>query len=248
VSSDSVSGRQPKAIQSALRVLEAVASSGPGVTAKQLARALDLPSATTYRLLNILVADGYLVRLPDLQGFALGRRIGGLLGSAPTQIVCHAAHQRVAELRSGSRFATHLVHYTPTGVLVVDADPDHGTLSGQVLSHALHASAIGKLLLADQTEWRDLFPVSRVVALTEDTITSAKALDEELRACRSAGIAHQIGELRPDIACLAVPVRSVSGVLVGALAISGPRDRYQAFAPSVEAMRKCAADLGPLLA
>ncbi len=248
MSSESVSGRQPKAIQSALRVLEAVATNGPGVTAKQLARALELPSATTYRLLNILVADGYLVRLPDLQGFALGRRIGRLLGSAPTPTVCHAAHQRVTELRNGSRFATHLVQYTPTGVLVVDPDPDHPTPSGQVLSHALHASAIGKLLLAEQSEWRVLFPVSRVLTLTEDTITSPTALDAELRACRAAGFAHQIGELRPDVACLAVPVRSVTGVLVAALAISGPRTRYEALAPSVEPMRKCAVDLGPLLA
>jgi IclR helix-turn-helix domain len=46
-----LSGRQPKAVQSALQVLEAVALAGTGVTAKDIAEHLSMPSATTYRLL-----------------------------------------------------------------------------------------------------------------------------------------------------------------------------------------------------
>ncbi|HKS47065.1 MAG TPA: helix-turn-helix domain-containing protein, partial [Amycolatopsis sp.] len=72
--SAALSGRQPKAVRNALAVLEEVVAAGPGVTAKEISAALKLPPATTYRLLNLLVAKGYLVRLPDLRGFALGRR------------------------------------------------------------------------------------------------------------------------------------------------------------------------------
>ena len=79
-----LSGRQPKAVRSALAVLEEVVAAGPGVTAKEISAALRLPPATTYRLLNLLVADEYLVRLPDLKGFALGRRAARLaLPAAP---------------------------------------------------------------------------------------------------------------------------------------------------------------------
>jgi DNA-binding IclR family transcriptional regulator len=73
-----LSGRQPKAVRSALHVLEEVVSAGPGVTAKEISEALALPQATTYRILNLLVAEEYLVRLPDLAGFALGRRAARL--------------------------------------------------------------------------------------------------------------------------------------------------------------------------
>ena len=69
-----LSGRQPRAVRSALAVLEEVVAAGPGVTAKEISAALKLPQATTYRLLNLLVGEEYLVRLPDLRGFALGRR------------------------------------------------------------------------------------------------------------------------------------------------------------------------------
>ena len=86
-----LSGRQPKAVQSALQVLEAVALAGTGVTAKDIAEHLSMPSATTYRLLNLLVADGYIVRLPDLSGFALGPRMGLLIDAAVSPTVCTKA-------------------------------------------------------------------------------------------------------------------------------------------------------------
>ncbi|AUZ88426.1 helix-turn-helix domain-containing protein [Arthrobacter sp. TmT3-37] len=81
--------RQPKAVRSALAVLEEVARCGPGVTGLEVSRNLGLPKATTYRLLNLLVEDEYLVRLPDLSGFALGRKVellvqlSGVGGSRP---------------------------------------------------------------------------------------------------------------------------------------------------------------------
>jgi DNA-binding IclR family transcriptional regulator len=75
---DGLRARQPKAVRSALAVLEEVARCGVGVTGQTVARNLGLPRSTTYRLLNILVEDGYLVRLPDLSGFALGRKVAML--------------------------------------------------------------------------------------------------------------------------------------------------------------------------
>jgi hypothetical protein len=64
----SLSGRQPKAVQSALRVLEEVARAGVGVTAKEIAENLSMPSATAYRLLNLLVADGISSGCPTCPG------------------------------------------------------------------------------------------------------------------------------------------------------------------------------------
>jgi DNA-binding IclR family transcriptional regulator len=247
-SGEGLSGRQPKAVRSALKVLEAVAASGTGVTAKEIARELDMPSATTYRLLNILVGEGYLVRLPDLGGFALGQPIGGLLGAALPQTVCHAARQSVARLRTVIRFPVHLVLYTATAIRVVDADPDHPLQSEQVLTRYLHASAAGKLLLSEQPNWRDIFPESRLVAITSRTIVSPTALDAKLLEFRAAGVSHQVGELRPDEAGIAVSVRSVTGTLVGALVLSGPVERLDALRGLIEPMRNCAEQLGPLLA
>lgn len=67
--------RQPAAVDSAFAVLEAVADLGPGVTTRELVEVLDLSRATVYRILKHLVAQEYLVRTPDLTGFALGARV-----------------------------------------------------------------------------------------------------------------------------------------------------------------------------
>lgn len=243
-----LSGRQPKAVQSALQVLEEVARRGAGVTAKEVARASGIPSATTYRLLNILVAEGYLVRMPDLHGFALGQKVGRLVGGAaapPT--VCHAARMTLNDLRSSIRFGVHLVLYGDTSIRVADGDPDHPFTSAPLITRYLHASAIGRLHLAEQHDWRSAWPEARLRAATELTTTTPAAVDALLRDVRSRGYATQRGELRPDAACLAVPVRSQSRALVAAVALSAPVDRADALEPLVDKVQNCAGLLGPLV-
>ncbi len=67
--------RQPAALDSAFALLEAVAQHGPGVTTRELVDALPMSRATVYRMTKHLVAQEYLVRTPDLTGFALGARV-----------------------------------------------------------------------------------------------------------------------------------------------------------------------------
>jgi hypothetical protein len=46
-------------------------------------------TATTYRLLNLLVGVEYLVRLPDLHGLAMGRRAARLTGGGRCRAAVH---------------------------------------------------------------------------------------------------------------------------------------------------------------
>ncbi len=126
-SSGALSGRQPGAIAHALDALEAVALLGPGVTAQQLSARLTLSPATTYRLLNLLVAEEYIVRLPDLTGFALGRRaleFAGIAAPAPLAL-SRQARRTLARQRADLRWGVHLVAFVRGGARVIDADPDH---------------------------------------------------------------------------------------------------------------------------
>ena len=75
---DGFLARQPSAVDSAFAVLEAVARVGPGVTTRDLVEVLPRSRATVYRILKHLVAEEYLVRTPDLRGFALGARVRAL--------------------------------------------------------------------------------------------------------------------------------------------------------------------------
>jgi len=232
----SLSGRQPKAVQSALRVLEEVARAGVGVTAKEIAENLSMPSATAYRLLNLLVADGYIVRLPDLSGFSLGHRMGVLIDAAVAPTVCTAAREVLADLRLSVRFGVHLYYFTNTAMRAADLDSEFPPpVEEAVLNRNLHRSAVGRLLLAEKQDLDGLAPVS-------------DALLERLAVVRQQGFATQTGELREDCACVAVPVRAPAGGLVAALGMSGRADQDLLLAKQVPALTECAERLSPLLA
>ena len=221
-------------------------AAGPGVTAKEISAALKLPQATTYRLLNLLVGEEYLVRLPDLRGFALGRRSARLAPHAapapPT-----AARAVVEHLRGLVRWGVHLASYATGQVTLVDRDPDHPPTEDALLARYPHASALGKVLLADQPDWRGVIRDLR--RLTEQTVVDATALDRQLATVTTTGLAQQFGELRPDRGCLAVPIRSpADDTLVAGLALAGPPNRIaEADGRVVELLREHAERLAPLL-
>jgi DNA-binding IclR family transcriptional regulator len=235
-SDGTLSGRQPKAVQSALRVLEEVARAGVGVTAKEIAENLSMPSATAYRLLNLLVADGYIVRLPDLSGFSLGHRMGVLIDAAVAPTVCTAAREVLAELRLSVRFGVHLFYFTNTAVRAADLDSEFPPPVGEAeLNRRLHASAAGQLLLAEKQDVAGFVPVS------EDLL-------RHLDGVRGQGFATQTGELREDCACIAVPVRAPGGALVAALAMSGRADQDELLQRQIPSLAEYAKRLSPLLA
>jgi DNA-binding IclR family transcriptional regulator len=101
-----VTGRQPQAIRTALAVLRAVAGARGGITARQLSAGLGLPPATTYRIVNVLVREEYLARLPGGRGFGLGARAAELAsvvaGAGGPCGRCAADAPAVAELADRS--------------------------------------------------------------------------------------------------------------------------------------------------
>jgi DNA-binding IclR family transcriptional regulator len=238
-----ISGRQPQAVRSALAILEEVATAGVGVTAKEISRALRIPPATTYRLLNLLVAEEYLVRLPDLGGFALGRRSANL---APAPLTAPTAARAVMHrLRERVRWGAHLVAFDRHRLLFLDPDPDHPPTDADELSRHLHASGLGRLLLAEGE-----LPDAPLTRLTPHTVVDRDALGATLAEVRRTGLARQCGEFHAALGCLAVAIRAPGDRrLVAGLALTGPADRVAA--PNTELialLRDHVGELAPLLA
>ena len=84
--------------------------------------------------------------------------------------------------------------------------------------------------------------------MTARTVTSKSILAEQLQTVRQNDVATQTGELRDESACVAVPVRSATGALVAAVAMSGRSDQAELLGRQVPMLRDCAARLSPLLA
>jgi len=218
----SLTARQPRAIHSALTVLEAVAALGPGTTAREISDALGMPRATAYRLLNLLVQDEFLVRTPDLSGFALGAKVVHLAAAAAPVHVPRAAHAVLSRVRGQVRGGIHLIMYVEGRVVIADVDPDFPLSDPVRLTREPEHYALGRLLLLER----------------EGLDTVAR---EEL---------ERYGVVRRETAasgCLAAPIRDDDGALAGALAYSGPPRRIADPTEVAAVLVATAAELGPLL-
>lgn len=238
-------GRSPGSVEGALHIIEAVAELGAGATAKSIATYLRMPQATSYRLLNTLVASEYLVRVADLRGFALGRRVDAIVDAASHPFVPRAARDVLAELRSGVRLGVHLVVYLGRSLRVAEVDPDRALAAPQILPRFLHASAAGQLMLAHVDDWQAFVP--GLVRLTDHTITDPAGLEATLRRIRTDGVARQVGQLDLGVACVAVPVRSRERQLVGAVCLAGPASRAAALDEHIGQAITAALDLTDLI-
>lgn len=214
-------------VHRALRVLEVVADAGDGVTAKAIARRLEYNLSTTYHLLTSLVTDGYLVRLEPSRGFGLGPKLPALHDRLRAQLPIPrglGAALRRAHTDAGA--AVLYAAYRDADVVVVATDdcPDHPVPTISTWRGALHATAVGKLLLAGLGE------AARTEVLARDglarhahrTIGSRDELDRELDGVRRRDLATDRGEFRERLACTAAPVRLPGGALVGAVAVAVP--------------------------
>lgn len=199
-SDDGINARQPGAILHALQILECVARRGPGTTANEISSDLRISRATTYRLVRLLSDDEYLVRMPDLRGFALGRRVGELTSPATTTPhLSRAARAMLTVLRDRVRAGVHLVHYAGGRIVVTDEDGDIPLSDPQRLVADPGSTAAGRLAAG----W----------AAAERT------------GAQPPTHAYQVGAVTPNRGCLALPVQDDDGRLVAALLVEVPSSR-----------------------
>jgi DNA-binding IclR family transcriptional regulator len=228
-----------------MQALEVLAF-GPS-TATQLAAELQVHPRTARRLLNRMVADGWLVRregprptyTPTLRIVALAAQ---LAHRAP--LVKHAREvARDLHDRIGKPVHVAIPSYRSALRLIRANGRDDGVRD---LAPA-HAIAAGKLLLAFRDPWRDVVLASPLASVTERTLVDASALRAELEASRDRGYAVEDQEFRVGGRALAVPVR-VSGDVVAALAVSSATASLEDLVASSERIMLAADELTARLA
>ncbi|MGV9822923.1 IclR family transcriptional regulator [Nocardia xishanensis] len=237
-------GQQPRAVQKALAMLEAVAHLGAGASANQICAFTQVPSATAYRILNLLVEDGYLVRSPDLSGFALGRRTFEIAFAAAPESARTVADV-MSGLRTETRYALYVVSFRDRSIRVVDSDPDHEVVPVTTILRNPHAHAVGKLLLAYHPA---ALPGIKLRSVTAHTVVKRRTLDEHLVSILATEISVEKDESRIGRAAMAIPIRECGDEVVGGLCLQGPVGRISASNTDlVEFLRRGASDLGGLI-
>ena len=92
-----------------------------------------------------------------------------------------------------------------------------------------HASAAGKMLLAYQTPdtTRRIVDAQGLKRFTRGTLTSEKALAEELDQVKRRGFALSMGEYIPGLYCVAAPVLGANEVVVASVGIAATMSDFE---------------------
>jgi DNA-binding IclR family transcriptional regulator len=205
-----------------LALLGAFDGAHRSLTLSQLAQRAGLPLATAHRLVAELVAWGALVRQPA-GDYVIGRRLWDLGLLAPVQ-------SGLREL--AAPFLQDLYGATLDTVQLAIRDGDKALYLDRISGHAsvpvvsavgarlpLHATGVGKVLLAHAPEKVQADVLANLTRITPYTITQPERLREQLRVVRREGFAVTMEEMSLGACSVAVPIRVRDGTVAGALGI-----------------------------
>lgn len=196
-----------------------------------IADELGMSRSTTHRYVITLVELGYLEQ-GDSRKYRLGLRVTDLGMSAlnATGLRKHAGPY-LQELRERTSYTTSLGVLDGGDVLYMDRARSFRSGQSEV-ELSLHTgsrlpsycTAIGKVLLAylPEPRQRELIAAMKLSKRTPQTITSRKALRDELDRVKLAGIAVSDREFAPNLFSIAAPVRDNTGEAIAALSLTAP--------------------------
>ncbi len=251
----SVQGTQ--ALLRALRLLDLVAAAPAPLRTAAIAEQAGLSRATVHRMLAALAEAGLLRQEAETGGWRLGLKVFEMAHRVWDSLDLRgAAEPELARLATISNETARLAVLDGDGCLYVDqreaVRPGVRLGYGVGARAALHASAVGKVILAHlpPPERRRRLTALQLTPLTAATITSSDAFQRDLDLVKARGYAVSIEESVEGVAAVAAPVLNHLSEPIAAVCVLGPSfrlppDRLHALGREViEAARRISGNAG----
>ena len=215
----------------ALDVLEQVAGWGAPVRFADLLAQSPYPKATLYRLLQTLTRQGMLAFDAERGTYAAGLRLVRLAHGAWAQSsLAPLARPFLDRLAAATGETVHLAQLDQGQVLYVDKR--NAARPVEMFSQAgkvgpAYCTGVGKAMLAylPEAELEAALARQSFHRFTATTLTTPQALRDALQAIRAQGYALDREEHEAGIICIAAPVLSRAGRVLGALSVTSTTGR-----------------------
>ena len=222
---------QVRSLVKALAILDCFSADRPELGVSEIARELGMPTSTVGRLLGTLHSSGILSQDHSTQRYRIGSKV----------LSWGAVFMNGLDMRAKARPLLEELHhltqetvnfYALDGLERVCVDCIESPQRVRVIVHIgermpLYAGSAGKAILA----YVSSVLLGRILEkplerMTDNTITDADKLLEELRSIRRNGYAVSHAERFTDALGLAAPVFDATGNVVASLNVAGPLVRF----------------------
>lgn len=214
------------ALERGLRLLQEFGRDNAALGAPELARRLQLPRATVFRMLNTLESMGFLQRAEGGNDYRLGLSVLRLgFEFLSSMDLTELGQPVIARLCEEIRFPCNIVVRDGRSIVYVAkvTPPTPLTSSVRVGTRLpAHATLLGRILLADLSlpELRALYPEEHLEGHSPNTPRTVIELFDLVQSDRERGHVAGAGFYESSISTIAAPVRDHSGRVIAALGVT----------------------------
>ncbi|QUH04364.1 IclR family transcriptional regulator [Saccharopolyspora erythraea] len=235
-----------QSVDRAIRVL-GVLQGARLLSLSEVAARLELPPSTVHGIIKTLLAHGMVVQDRATARYRLGPAVLKL-GNVYLDTLELRSHTLSwsAELARRTGFAVRTGVALPDEVMIIHHEPrpDGSRQMPEVgIVIPIHASALGKVILAYSPALADGLGSGELRSMTGDTVTDANALREQLTAVRSNALATEQEEAVLGECGLAAPIFDSTGAVAGAIGVVVPMLEWPAEGAVATAVREAARNI-----
>lgn len=223
-----------KSVVKVLDILEHLGSSQSAVSVSDLARATGLNVSTAFRLLQTLMARGYVEQEKANRAYFLGPRIFQM-GSAYLRgsDLATIARPHLEALRDQVGETAYLVTFSQGEIVQLCKADGKQAVSAAIrpmVREPAYCTATGKVLLSalGPGEFDSYLQTVEMQSFTSQTLTSKVELRREIKAVQEKGFALDLEEFVPNLCCVAIPLPDHNGgAPLAAISIAMPKMRFK---------------------
>lgn len=245
---------QSNTFSKVLSILKIIASDDKSLKFSEIQKASNFPKANVSRYLKMLLAENLITFNPENATYSLGLTLVSLAHKAWEQnSLAQIAHDTLLKLAAETHLAIHLAQLS--GGMVLYVDKINSPTPMDIFSQAgrigpAYCTGVGKAMLAWlPTDAREqILTAQSFKRYTPTTICTKDLLEAELERIKKHGYAVDNEEHERDVCCLAVPILSQQGRVLGGLSITMQTsgDKLSVLKPYLPKLRQASEEIAHL--
>ena len=215
-----------KSLSKGLQVYKEIVNYGKPILAMTLCDRLNINKSTMSRILQTLKEENYIEYLENSNEIISKNLEDENTKKTRIQLLVEKTKPLLEEIYEKTNECAYLGILDDNKVLylnqVDNSDRKIKTRNNIGLKAPLHTNALGKSILAFGNYNLDKIKLNQY---THNTITNIKALNQTIKEVQENGYSIDNSEFQDNMCCVATPLFNHENILIGAVGISGSKDR-----------------------